>query len=417
MLLFLVACTDTNPNPPEAAQPSDSEPASVTLVLWQSWSGADSQVISRLVNEYNNQNPQGRVLVQAISMSTLDDEFRTQAARGSGPHLIMIPSSWVGELAAANLFLPLNEFISPAERNALLPVTVGSGQVRNTEGETTLYGLPISFDTMALFYNQANIETAPEDTDDLLRLARGLSDPEDEPPRWGWAMDLSIDETIGYLHAFGGQVFDENGEIVLADADNAGAEQWLEWLISLNDDTQLFVRMDSSIQVERHVQNNQVVMSFGWAHELSAYRQLWGNQMGIAPLPVLSGTNEPPQPYVQSTLLAVNQSISEAERTAAMAFLRYMISEEVQQVLLEHEIQPARQDLSLSGDDPHLVAARVFRTQAEQSQPMLNGAERSLIWRELQLMQRQAITKSVSPADAVLATDQRLRDQLETNSP
>lgn len=417
MLLFLAACTNANTTPPEAAPPADSESANVTLVLWQSWSGTDGQVISRLVNEYNNQNPQGRVLVQAISMSTLDDEFRTQATRGSGPHMIMMPSSWVGELASADLFLPLDEFISPAERNMLLPVTLGSGQIRNTEGETTLYGLPISFDTLALFYNQANIETAPEDTDDLLRLARGLSDPDDEPPRWGWAMDLSINETIGYLHAFGGQVFDENGEVVLANAGSDGAEQWLEWLMALNDDPQLFVRLDSSIQVERHVKNNQVVMSFGWAHELAAYRQLWGGQMGIAPLPVLSETNQAPQPYVQSTLLAVNQGISETERNAAMAFLRYMISEEVQEVLLEHEIQPARQDLRLSGDEPHLIAARIFRAQAEQSQPILNGRERDLIWRELQLMQRQAVTKSINPADAVLNADQRLRDQLESDNP
>ena len=53
---------------------------------------------------------------------------------------------------------------------------------------------------------QRNLLRAPEDTDTLISNAHGLSDP--AAPRWGLAINLSLDNTIGYLYAADGRVFD-----------------------------------------------------------------------------------------------------------------------------------------------------------------------------------------------------------------
>ncbi|HMP41800.1 MAG TPA: ABC transporter substrate-binding protein, partial [Roseiflexaceae bacterium] len=116
--------------------------------------------------------------------------------------------------------------------------------------------------------------------------------------------------------------------------------------------------------------------------------------------------------YVRSDLLVLNSRIGSAERAAAIRFLRYMLTDEAQAVLLAGNLQPVLQTLPLDGTDIRLAAARAFRLQAEQGLPMPNFAQRALIEQELKLMQRQVLSGLATPADAVSDTERRLRERL-----
>jgi maltose-binding protein MalE len=365
--------------------------------------------LSRLVDDFNRQRSNGRIFAQAVPLATLGGELRAQALAGAGPHIALLPSHWLGSLAREGVLLPLDEVISPVEQRALLPVTISAAQARDREGQQRLYGLPISFDTMALFYNKANIQFPPDDATVLFDLARGLSDPNARPPVWGLAANLSIDTTIGYLYAFGGRLFEDDGTPALAGSGREGAEQWLAWVARLNADPELFVRPDIGIQVDKELKNGNALMTFGWAHQVADYRHLWKDQLGIAPLPRLRETNQPPQPYLQGQVLVINRLAGEGERQAAVEFLRYMIGDAAQRSLLEGDLQPARQDLSLDADTPQTVAARAFRAQAEHAQPMPNGPERERIRQELRRMQQRVLTNQAAPRDAVAEADSQLR--------
>jgi ABC-type glycerol-3-phosphate transport system substrate-binding protein len=116
-------------------------------------------------------------------------------------------------------------------------------------------------------------------------------------------------------------------------------------------------------------------------------------------------------------VLAINARVGTNERRAALEFLRFMIGEEAQRELLKSDIQPARKDLKLEGDDLdklQIAAAQAFRSQAEQGQPMPNlpTRERDLLRRELERMQQQVLLGEATPADAVTETDKRLRELL-----
>jgi maltose-binding protein MalE len=153
-------------------------------------------------------------------------------------------------------------------------------------------------------------------------------------------------------------------------------------------------------------------MTFDWSQHIATYRNLWGAQLGVAPLPRLSETNQPPQPYVRSDVLAINARAGAAERQAALTFMHFMIGEEAQRELLGSDIQPARATLALEGSDPQLAAARAFRSQAMQGQPMPNSPSRAVVEQEIKLMQRQVLMGFLSPADAVTDADRRLRERL-----
>ncbi len=392
--------------PPTTA--SEPPATSVTLVLWHGWSGPARQALSSLVDEFNRQHPNGRVFAQSTPLTSMPGDLRTAAMAGSGPHIALVPNTWLGGLARDQVIVPLDEFVPQNEQQALLPATLGGARAMDTNGQPHLYGMPVSFDTLALFYNRANID-APQNTATMLQIAHGLSEPGATPPRWGLALNLSIDTTIGYLYAFGGHVFDDTGAPVIGSAGRAGTEQWLTWLRALHTDTQIMAHPDAGLTLERSLKNGNVFMTFGWAHEVADYRRLWDKNMGVAPLPILSKTNAAPQPYVQSDVLVINSRASDAERTIALAFLQFMTSKDAQAKLLSSNVQPACRDVPLDGNTPDMVAARAFRAEAEHGQPMPNSPNRDEVQQVLRIMQRQVLAGSATPAAAVSDAQARLQ--------
>lgn len=412
LLIVLLAACSARTAPPEPTPAAAPGAPGVTLVVWHGWYGAERQALGRLADRYNRLHPEGRISLVSVPLATFASELRAATAAGGGPHLALLPNTWVGELAATGALLPLDELVSDAEREALIPAALGGAQAPDRDGAMHLYGLPVAFDTLALYYNTANLSAPPADTETLLVSARGLGDPTAAPPIWGLALNLSLDNTIGYLYAFGGQIFGEDGSLVLGGEGRAGTERWLAWLQALNADERILARADSSIHVDRELKDGRVLMTFDWSHQVAAYRSLWGANMGVAPLPRLSETGELPRPYVRSDVLAINSRAGAAEREAALAFVRFMLSDEAQAELLASDMQPARATLPLEGDAPHLVAARAFRAQAEHGLPMPNSAARAIVEQELKVMQRQVLAGLATPADAVTEADRRLRDRL-----
>jgi ABC-type glycerol-3-phosphate transport system substrate-binding protein len=412
LLALLVSCAG-GPAPAGVPAPTAAPSASpVTLVVWHGWSGARRQALGQLADRFNRLHPDGRVSLVSVPLAGFAAELRSAASAGGGPHLAIIPNTWVGDLAEQGALLPLDDLVTEAERATLIPAALGGAQAPDAEGRPRLYGLPVAFDTLALYYNTANLSAPPADTDTLIRSARGLGDPTAVPPVWGLALNLSLDNTVGYLYAFDGRVFDEDGALALGGVGRDGAERWLAWLGRLSADERILARPDSSIHVDRELQDGRALMTFAWAHQVQVYRGLWGANMGVAPLPRLSETGQPPRAYVRSDVLALNGRVSPSERGAALAFLRFMVSEEAQLELLHSDMQPARRDLAIDGDEPRFTVARAFRAQAAEGLPMPNGPARGMVEQELKVMQRQVLMGLATPADAVTEADRRLRQRL-----
>ncbi len=416
LLAWLSACNPTAAAPqPSPTSPPGGSSGSVTLLLWHGWGGAERLALSRLVDRFNERHPNGRVLLQTMPLATLASDLRTAVAAGAGPHIVLIPNSWVGGMAAAGVLRPLEDTITQPDLDALLPATIGGARAVGRDGASHLYGVPISFDTLALYYNTANVLTPPDNTIDLISSAHGLSDP--GAPRWGLALNLSIDNTIGYLYAFGGRIFDDDGALTLSGDGRAGTEKWLNWLLKLSSDSQLRAQAGSSIAVDRDIKNGRVLMTFGWAHQVAVYRSLWGERLGVTPLPRLSETGQAPRPYVKSELLAINARAGTAERAAAAEFLHFMVGEEVQRDLLQADLQPARRALGLDGTAPQLVVARAFRQQAEQGLPLPNSVTRGVVDEELRIMLERVLMNQAGPVDAVTEADERIREKLKLYKP
>ncbi len=414
LVLLLMACSDASlaVESPAPVISSEQEPV-LTLFLWHAWPSPEQQTLAMLIDRYNRSHPNIQIIPQAWPIATFISEVRAAALAGSGPHLLLLKSHTLGGLVQDGLLLPLDPLIDRTEQRQLVPTTILSAQIQGEAEDVQLYGLPIAFDTLALYYNRANVTVPPPDTETWLNMARGLTDASTRPPVWGLAYTLSLDRTIGYMYAFGGRVFDEEGNLILGNEGRAGTERWLTWLLDLRQDPQILA-VNDSITIDNALKAREALMTVDWAHALPSYRTLWGDDLGVAVLPTLSETNRPAQPYIQSDVISVNARVTDSNnQRAALDFMRYMLHEEAQQALLAVNKQPALLSLRLNRDILDHEIARVFRHQARNAQGIPNNPMmHEVVREELERMQLKVLRGLESPADAVTVADSLLRQRL-----
>ncbi|WP_129674073.1 extracellular solute-binding protein [Candidatus Chloroploca sp. Khr17] len=419
MAVLLVACSTSSTSPPptsSAVAPSER----TVLILWHAWPRAEAQVLAVLIERFNRTTPGVQIVLQTRPAATLRSDLALAVAEGGGPHVAIVPSHTLGGLRDEAVLLPAEDLIPARTVAQLLPVAVGAARTATADGPA-LYGVPLTFDTLALYYNRANFTGAPpSDLDPLLATARGLTVTSSNPPIWGLAYNLNLDRTLGYLYAFGGRVFDDEGAIILGLDGREGTEAWLNWLLQLREDPRLLARLDG-VRVDNAVMAQQAVMTIDWAHALPVYQTIWPGNLGVMPLPHLSGSNQQPQPLVQSDVLVFNARLGEqAERTAASALATYLLDEVAQRELLRAGRQPVLLSLDLEAEDTDLDpelrnAAIAFRAQAQVGLPMPNSRiANEVVWNILLDMHSSVLRRLLTPEQAIEQADGMLRSRLET---
>lgn len=400
---WLTACTNSVAQPtPQPTVP----PAPTTLIVWHAFGGSTGNTLDDLL-QYIATTNNINIVVQRMPVATIVSEIQTTWPQSRGPHVVLLSNSQLQHIASQNIALPLDTLIDVSSRNVIDAVIVATGQARNQQDDIELIGLPITYDLPVLFYNQRNVLSAPIYTDELFNMARSLT----TTPQWGLGADVSFDNFGGYLPAFGGQIIDAQGSVVLGTSGRSGTEAWLSWLSTLNSDPLLLTRLNAIFSVKRSVGAGQMTMVIDDSSQQRTYQQLWGSAVGISALPTLSLTNQSAQPYVRTTTVVLNQRLSPTEVEAARILLNTLIQTDAQQRLLNSGLQPVNRLLRL---DDYPIAANI-REAALQAMAPPSALLRYDVHAVLRTMITQVVVGAQSPADAVTTADQQLRQLLEGN--
>lgn len=378
-----------------------------TLIVWHAFGGTTGTAIDDLLQHIavtNNIN----IVVQRMPVATIVHEINTTWPQSRGPHVALLSNSQLHQIATQNIALPLDTLIDVSSRNVIDAVIIATGQVRNQQDDIVLLGLPITYELPVLFFNQRNVLGSPIYTDELFNIARSLT----TTPQWGLGADLSFDNFGGYLPAFGGQIINAQGEVVLGSSGRTGTEAWLSWLSTLNSDPLLLTRLNAVFSVKRSVGAGQMTMVIDDSSQQRTYQQLWGNAMGVSALPTLSITNQPAQPFVRTTTVVLNQRLSSAEVEAARILLNTLIQNDAQLRLLNNGLQPVNRLVKLD-DYPTAVSIRNAALQASAPPSALLRYDVHAV---LRAMMTQVVVGAQTPADAVTTADQQLRQLIEGNT-
>ncbi len=152
------------------------KPVDVTLTYWAAWE--EAAPLESVTAEFTRLNPHIKINVERQDVKSLGkyvDRLSQRINAGTGPDLFRLHSSWIYELKSSLLALPQDVIKSTGVDSQFYPVVkddVTSGGA--------YYGIPIHFDSLALFvntdlFNKVGISTYPSDWNDVTTDARKLT--------------------------------------------------------------------------------------------------------------------------------------------------------------------------------------------------------------------------------------------------
>lgn len=228
------------------------------------------------------------VEVVQISFGDIRGQFTTAAPAGAGPDLIIGAHDWVGELAASGLLAQIRlppGLAAQFDRVTLEAFTYG-----------VLYGLPYAREGIALVYNTELVATPPKTWDELLALARKLTDP--TKPQYGFVVQNPDPyHSFPFLSALGGYIFGmKDGKLDPCDVglDNAGAIAGAKVLDALFEEGLLPAGLGWDTWTSLFAQGRiGMVVTGPWAIGIA---RAAGINVGVAPIPTINGGI--PKPFV-----------------------------------------------------------------------------------------------------------------------
>ena len=329
------------------------------IVFWHSWAGADGDALAALLLALREKYPNLQVDTLFVAYNDLPQSYAEAVQAGGGPDLVLTSNWWLGDMVAAEVAQPLDAMLPAAALNDYWPATLDS-----LRWDGKLYGLPINFELISLFYNRSLVAQVPTTTDQVLTLAQAN-------PQQGIGLYASLYHLYWGFPAYGAQLFNETGQVVL-DQGN-GATDYLTWLATLNQTNGSYVDEDYAMLLDRFKKGEFAFLIDGpWS--LADLQGALGDNLAVAQLP--TGPAGPAGPWLSADGLFINPSASADQQRLALAVAQAFTSAESGQLLAERARRlPANRTVQVS--DPLLQG---FMQQASSAHAFPMIPEMKEVW-------------------------------------
>lgn len=254
-------------------------------------------------------------------------------------HLISFDILWLPELVENNILLPLS--IEELARYGFDPEDHHAVTLALNSTNEKLYGLPIQPHPELLWYRKDLFAqrglTLPQNTDELVALAKKFHDPENQFYGIGWnaLRGQALGQTVAHLYAAFGRPFIDSERNVSVNTPEG--EQLSEFLLQLMDSSPPdILSMAWDQRIERFTRGRSA-FTYGWmARSQSAERNPLSEVQGKVGyiLPPPAPGVSPAVPMGQWSL-GIPANISADERERALKTLVHLVSDEVDQILFQ----------------------------------------------------------------------------------
>ncbi|MBE2200274.1 MAG: extracellular solute-binding protein [Anaerolinea sp.] len=348
IILFLAGCQSG-----DTAAASDKG----KILLWHGWSEAEAETLSGILHKFDEIYPNLSVISQAVAADELRQRYEQAARLGLGPDLFIGPGEWLVPLADQGLIQDLRPF-APRTEDYL------SGAVGSLTYADGLYGLPLALRPVALYYNTKLVETPAATLDEwLVQAAAG------KPV----ALNTNFWPAFWGIQAFGGQLFDEAGRVIL---DQGGFANWLSWLKNARVVPGVIFSRDNDSLRDLFF-SGKVAYYTGSPDDLAAARAALGDDtVAVTMLP--AGPNGPSGPLLDVEAIYFNQA-APPQKTRQTLLLAAFLTNASQSTTLMREIGrvPANRTVQV---DPRLHPAEAgFAAQARTAVAIPNLPQTALL--------------------------------------
>ncbi len=302
----------------------------IVIELWYTYEGRD--VIEQAITEYETLNPSVTINFVEQPSSSWIDKFINVAQTGNAPDIFLAKGSWFGELAKLGYIQSLTNFLSPTEEVEYL-----TSAINGLSYDNELWGLPLWFDSILLFYNKdlfdANSYSYPQEnwtSVELLDAALNLTNRPEEIYGLSWAT-ISPYMWPAFQYGFDHGPLYQGGNIVVNDTASANSLQYIYDLKY----THRCVKYDdsSSSSTQAFITNKAGMMIYGGWY-IPALNELDMNY-GVEILPTIASTNQRISPMVEIKGLGMSKDTQNPD--ICYDIIRYLTSATVQEALLTAE--------------------------------------------------------------------------------
>jgi arabinogalactan oligomer/maltooligosaccharide transport system permease protein len=372
-----------------------------TIHLWHQMIYSHREVLARMIEEFEKQNPDIQVKALYRETEELRSSFQAASMAGTGPELVFGPSDQVGPFVAMGLLQPLENDFQESELQSLHKLAV----IRD-QGHVYAIGDSIGNHLM-LIYNRKLVKQVPQTTAELLTIAR------DSTPAGGYGLVFNATEPFFFqpwISAFG-EGFMEDRQPRL---NTPAVVKAFEWII--------YLKKQGLIPQECDYEMANALFKSGRAAFIINGDWSWGDyksaglDFGIAPLPKESSTGLWPSPLVSTRAYSLNQAVKDPiHREAALRFLKFMLSPPIQKKFSQAVgIFPSNLILQT---DPDLEAQPLFNESKKilaLGQPMPIFPEVRAVWDSLRSQYQAVLSGSTSAEEGAARSQALAESQIQT---
>ena len=372
--------------------------AVATIVLWHSYHADEQRGVETAVVRWNALHPESPVEPQAIPVEGFAGKLQAAIPRGHGPDVFIAAHEKIGDWARGKLIAPID-----LDTSGFLPGTVDALRL---DGAGPLYGVPLAFKSVALFYRTDQVSAPPSTTDELFALCTKVKTPN----HWCLAYEAgSFYHHAGWVHGEGGVILRE-GASQLASPEGVRALAFVRRLV----DEGVIPDETSGTVVTELFNSGRAALAINGPWFLGDIRD--GVPFAIAPLPIMSDTGKRAAPLL--TVEAAMIPPSAAHPVEALAFARWLAGPEGAHIRATIGRQPVT-DASTWSDpaiasDPRLAP---FRKQLDYAAPMPNAPAMQAVWEPAQQALRRVLRGAAEPRAALTEADRRVAIALRPPPP
>ncbi len=307
--------------PVGAAQAQD---ITLEFVVWN----YSLDTIEDNVRQFEAANPGIKVNVTDYTWPDYHDSLVLRFRSGTTTDVIYGGQDWLPAWAAAGFLAPLDE-IAP-EQIASFRGELADFTISDMTYDGQLYGLPYYADTISFLYNAKILEEAgiavPTTWDEVAAAARQLNEGGMEMPivyEFNQELPNFFDAFVAQIYGRGGDLFDENGEAIFDDPENAAFQQlaWLRDMIA--DDLVAFENHESTVITAMNTGNHAftIVYNYVLAAMNNAAEQPRAGEFQLARMP---GEAQSTLGFTKFYAITTQAAEDEARREAAWKFVEFM---------------------------------------------------------------------------------------------
>src|SRR5688572_9648568 len=176
-------------------------------VLWHAYNGAERDALTATVARWNTEHPDQPLEVIAVPYGAFADKITSAIPGGNGPDLFIYPQDRIGDWADSGVIEPIEFWVDDARADRFTREAIESMAYKGS-----LWGMPMTVKSLALFYRTDLVAAPPATTDALIALGPTMR------ARDGYAVAYANVDLYGHapwLFGFGGRILDDDGKLAL----------------------------------------------------------------------------------------------------------------------------------------------------------------------------------------------------------